>query len=686
MIPTPKYCESIHQTRRRPTSTVEIGNVKVGSEHPIALQTMTTTDTRDIAGTVEQVKRCADAGADMVRITVQGRKEAEACMAIREQLFKDRYDTPLVADIHFQPAVAMMVAEAFEKIRINPGNFADGAKKFDEINYDDPSQFEAEKENIRELFAPLVEKCKSLNRAMRIGTNHGSLSARILSFYGDTPRGMVESAFEFADICRDMDYHNFLFSMKASNPLVMVQAYRLLAEEMYAKGWNYPLHLGVTEAGEGEDGRMKSAIGIGALLMDGLGDTIRVSLTEDPEFEMDPCRRMATLGKMADSQRWGVTEFEEHRDTHLFTRRTGESPVKNEGDSYDYSQLLHRDGSVFSAVDISELSQPEQLYRKLGCKLAVGMPFKDIATSDSIIMYELPSADNADACRALRRLQEIGVNILAPAETLKKTPFDGAVPIMQLKLAADSYKSSGKVDGVEGHFAVFVDGTESDEQLAALKDMKPDLALLKIAPGESRVHSSRRVFEVFQKNDVQIPVIHHITFPDGSERDDIIISAGAQVGAMMVDGLGDGLIIECLTEDLEFVRNTSFGLLQGCRMRNIKTEYVSCPSCGRTLFDLQEVTEQIRDKTGHLPGVSIAVMGCIVNGPGEMADADFGYVGGAPGKIDLYVGKEVVKKGIQMDTAPDQLIQLIKDNNKWVDPPPAEEDEEQEAVAAASTA
>jgi len=647
---------------------------------------MTTTDTRDIAGTVEQVKRCADAGADMVRITVQGRKEAEACMAIREQLFKDRYDTPLVADIHFQPAVAMMVAEAFEKIRINPGNFADGAKKFDEINYDDPSQFEAEKENIRELFAPLVEKCKSLNRAMRIGTNHGSLSARILSFYGDTPRGMVESAFEFADICRDMDYHNFLFSMKASNPLVMVQAYRLLAEEMYAKGWNYPLHLGVTEAGEGEDGRMKSAIGIGALLMDGLGDTIRVSLTEDPEFEMDPCRRMATLGKMADSQRWGVTEFEEHRDTHLFTRRTGESPVKNEGDSYDYSQLLHRDGSVFSAVDISELSQPEQLYRKLGCKLAVGMPFKDIATSDSIIMYELPSADNADACRALRRLQEIGVNILAPAETLKKTPFDGAVPIMQLKLAADSFKSSGKVDGVEGHFAVFVDGTESDEQLAALKDMKPDLALLKIAPGESRVHSSRRVFEVFQKNDVQIPVIHHITFPDGSERDDIIISAGAQVGAMMVDGLGDGLIIECLTEDLEFVRNTSFGLLQGCRMRNIKTEYVSCPSCGRTLFDLQEVTEQIRDKTGHLPGVSIAVMGCIVNGPGEMADADFGYVGGAPGKIDLYVGKEVVKKGIQMDTAPDQLIQLIKDNNKWVDPPPAEEDEEQEAVAAASTA
>ena len=680
VIPTPKYCESISRTRRRPTSTVEIGNVRVGSEHPMALQTMTTTDTRDVAATVEQVKRCADAGADMVRITVQGKKEAEACMAIREQLFKDRYDTPLVADIHFQPAVAMMVADAFEKIRINPGNFADGAKKFDEINYDDPAQFQAERENIRELFAPLVEKCKSLNRAIRIGTNHGSLSARILSFYGDTPRGMVESAFEFADICRDMDYHNFLFSMKASNPLIMVQAYRLLAEEMYAKGWKYPLHLGVTEAGEGEDGRMKSAIGIGALLMDGLGDTIRVSLTEDPEYEMDPCRRMATLGKMADSESWGIEDFEEHRDTHLFTRRVGYSPTKSDADAFDYSQILHRDGSVFSVVTPADLANPEVMYGKLGCKLAVGMPFKDIATSDSIIMYDLPSASDAEACRAIRRLQEVGVNVMAPAETLKSTPFEGAIPIMQLKVAADAFKSSGTVEGAGEHFAVFVDGTETDEQLAALKDMMPDVALLKIAPGVSRVHASRRVFEVFQKNDVQTPVIHHITFPDGTDRDEIIIASGAQVGAMMVDGLGDGLVIECVTEDLEFVRNTSFGLLQGCRMRNIKTEYVSCPSCGRTLFDLQDVTEQIRVKTGHLPGVSIAVMGCIVNGPGEMADADFGYVGGAPGKIDLYVGKEVVKKGIAMEGAPDQLIQLIKDNGRWQDPEPVEEDAEVAAV------
>lgn len=648
---------------------------------------MTTTDTRDIEATVAQVKRCADAGADIVRITVQGRKEAEACMKIRDRLFQDKYDTPLVADIHFQPAVAMMVADAFEKIRINPGNFADGAKKFDTINYDDPAQFEAEKENIRELFLPLVEKCKSLNRAMRIGTNHGSLSARILSYYGDTPRGMVESAFEFAEICREANYHNFLFSMKASNPLVMVQAYRLLAEEMYAKGWDYPLHLGVTEAGEGEDGRMKSAIGIGALLMDGLGDTIRVSLTEDPEFEMDPCRRMATLGATADTERWGIGKFEEHRDTHLFARRVGRLPEQRNGEAVDYSSLLHRDGSVLSVVDVAELQQPELLYRKLGCKLAVGMPFKDIATSDSILMYDVPSADDANGRRVLRRLQEVGVQVLAPAQVLAANPLPDAVAVMQLAVAASAARSTGKVDLPAGtsRVAVFVDGTESDEDIAALKTIDAVLVLLKTAPGVSRVHSSRRVFEVLQREQIDVPVIHHVAFPDGTVRDEIIISSGAQVGALMVDGRGDGLTVECATEDLDFLRMTSFGLLQGCRMRNVKTEYVSCPSCGRTLFDLQEVTEQIRSETGHLPGVSIAVMGCIVNGPGEMADADFGYVGGAPGKIDLYVGKEVVRRGIDMDKAPGELIELIKEHGRWQDPPSEEETDvaASSAVAAA---
>ncbi|CAL8469861.1 g9403 [Coccomyxa elongata] len=669
-LAVPKYCESIYQTIRRPTRTIHIGKVQTGSEHPVRLQTMTTTDTRDVAGTVEQVKRCVDAGAEIVRITVQGKKEAAACMDIREALFKDGYDVPLVADIHFQPQVAMMVADAFEKIRINPGNFADGRKTFEVINYDDPAQFRAEQEQIRETFTPLVEKCKRLGRAMRIGTNHGSLSARILSYYGDTPRGMVESAFEFADICRDHDYHNFLFSMKASNPLVMVQAYRLLAEEMYAKGWDYPLHLGVTEAGEGEDGRMKSAIGIGALLMDGLGDTIRVSLTEDPELEIVPCGKLAGFGERACREGFGIEPFTEaHRDIHTFTRRAGQLPEQRDGDSVDYRPLLHRDGSVLSAVSLEDLEKPELTYRKLGAKLVVGMPFKDQATSDTLLMPEIPSSSDKDKRRALARLQEVGVHVIAPAAALEADPLPHAVAAYPLSEAAAALRNGGvHLPEGAGRFCVSVDGTETEEDVAALRDSGAVLALLNVAPGVSRVHASRRFFERLQSHGVDIPVIHQRTFPAGVSRDELILTSGTEIGALLVDGLGDGVAIECPSEDLEFLRTMSFGLLQGSRMRNTKTEYVSCPSCGRTLFDLQEVTEQIRTQTGHLPGVSIAVMGCIVNGPGEMADADFGYVGGAPGKIDLYVGKEVVRRGIPMEGACDQLVDLIKEHGRWKEP------------------
>jgi len=681
-----KYCESPYQTKRRPTRTVHIGKVKVGSEHPVALQTMTTTDTRDVEGTVAQVKKCADAGADIVRITVQGKREAEACKKIRQRLFEDGYDVPLVADIHFQPTVAMIVAECFEKIRINPGNFADGRKTFEVINYDDPKQFEEERAYIEEIFTPLVLKCKELGRAMRIGTNHGSLSARILSYYGDTPRGMVQSAFEFAEICRKHDYHNFVFSMKASNPLVMVSAYRLLAEEMYKRGWDYPLHLGVTEAGEGEDGRMKSAIGIGALLMDGLGDTIRVSLTEDPEYEIDPCQRLAKVGETACAEGWGVADFGERlRDTHAFARRVGDLPeqVAEDGD-YDYRGLLHRDGTVFSAVTLAGLKQADVMYRKLGAKLAVGMPFKDIATSDSILMREIPPSSDTEGRRALRRLQEVTVHVIAPADVLAKDPLPGAVALHTLRDAVAAHAAGG-VALPEGcvRFAVSVDGTESDAELRALADIKPVVVLLNTVTS-SRVHASRRVFEVIKAAGITVPVIHHIQFPESAARDELVIKTGSWLGGLLVDGLGDGALIEAPHEDLEFLRLTSFGLLQGSRMRNTKTEYVSCPSCGRTLFDLQDVTEQIRTKTGHLPGVAIAVMGCIVNGPGEMADADFGYVGGAPGKIDLYVGKEVVQRGIPMVGATDALVQLIKDHGRWVDPPKEEEQENAPEVAAVS--
>eukprot|EP00640_Fibrocapsa_japonica_P000924 CAMPEP_0113943412 /NCGR_PEP_ID=MMETSP1339-20121228/23413_1 /TAXON_ID=94617 /ORGANISM="Fibrocapsa japonica" /LENGTH=652 /DNA_ID=CAMNT_0000948271 /DNA_START=394 /DNA_END=2352 /DNA_ORIENTATION=+ /assembly_acc=CAM_ASM_000762 len=651
---------------------------------------MTTTDTRDVQATVEQVIKCADAGADLVRITVQGTLEAKACQEIKNELVKRGYNTPLVADIHFNPKVAMMVADAFEKIRVNPGNFADGRKKFEDMVYDDEASFLEGLEEIEKLFTPLVLKCKELGRAMRIGTNHGSLSARIMSYYGDTPRGMVESALEFANICRKHDYHNFVFSMKASNPLVMAQAYRLLAAEMYRLGWDYPLHLGVTEAGEGEDGRMKSAIGIGSLLLDGLGDTIRVSLTEDPEYELAPCGLLAEVGRSAANDQvaaqQAVPTFEEEgRSFETFTRRSGDLPEQLEDDKVDLRYILHRDGSVITPVSASDLETPDKLYKDIGCKTAVGMPFKDIATSDSIYLKDgVPAEDNTEARTALRRLQEVSVGVLVDIEKLEASPLPNAVAVISLEEAA---ARGGKVDLPKGaaRLAVTTSGAESDEAMEVLKTLSPApvMLLLKCPEGVSRLHASRRLFTFLGQNQIATPVIHSLQFDGEVSTDEFLIKSGCGAGSLLVDGLGDGVMIDAPSSafSMEDVRKTSFGLLQGSRMRNTKTEYVSCPSCGRTLFDLQEVTRNIQNQTGHLPGVSIAVMGCIVNGVGEMADADFGYVGGAPGKVDLYVGKEVVQRGIPNEEACDALVELIKENGRWVEPAPEEEEEAPVAAA-----
>jgi (E)-4-hydroxy-3-methylbut-2-enyl-diphosphate synthase len=416
---------------------------------------MATTNTADVDATIEQVMRCADKGFDLVRITVQGKREANAAVKIREGLFKKGYNIPLCADMHFQPAVALMVADAVEKIRINPGNFADGRKDFEEHIYETEEDYFSEREYLVEAMLPLVQKCKELNRCMRIGTNHGSLSSRVLSFYGDTPRGMVESAIEFADICRSQDYHNFVFSMKASNPLVMVQSYRLLAAEMYRLGWDYPLHLGVTEAGEGEDGRMKSAIGIGTLLADGLGDTIRVSLTEDPEFEYEPCNRLAEIAESrlasnnadAAARQAAVTPYRDTRDITVFARRHGDLPAQEQGDLVDVRGFLHRDGSVLSAVS-PEMFNKENvpyLYQELGCKTAVGMPFKDIATSDSILLRTVPPSTDTEARTAIRRLIEVSVGVVVPAEELEKDPLPNAVALMSL---SDAVAKGGKVSNI----------------------------------------------------------------------------------------------------------------------------------------------------------------------------------------------------------------------------------------------
>ena len=511
------YCESNHRTVRRKTREIKVGSVGIGGNNPVRIQSMTTSDTRDVPATIDQIIRLADAGCEIARVTVQGKKEAEACEGIKNGLLQRGYSIPLVADIHFYPPAAFLAADFVDKVRINPGNYADRRAQFKKIDYDDES-YAQELVQIEEEFAPLVEKCKKRKIAMRIGTNHGSLSDRIMSRYGDNPKGMVESALEFARICRKLDYYDYVYSMKSSNPLVMIEAYRTLCAELAQLGWDDPLHLGVTEAGEGEDGRVKSAIGIGALLLDGIGDTIRVSLTEDPWQEIEPCKELIAF--FEERQGRGIDPFEEkHRSERRVVRPSS----------------LHRDGEVLTKEKLK-------------------------SSSDYLVFH----------------------------------------------------------------------------------------------PQHSPLHETRRFVEDLKKRKIDTPVVLHVVH-------DRLIPAAAEVGAILCDRLVEGICIEGAPE------SWGFSILQGVRMRMTKPDYISCPGCGRTLFNLQEVSRRIRSKTSHLVGVKIAIMGCIVNGPGEMADADFGYVGSRPGKIDLYVGKNCVERNIDHADADQKLIELIKAHGRWVD-------------------
>ncbi|MCB1071851.1 MAG: (E)-4-hydroxy-3-methylbut-2-enyl-diphosphate synthase [Chlamydiia bacterium] len=578
-----KYAESIYQTKRWKTREVKVGEVGVGGDNPIRLQSMTNSNTRDVEATVDQIIRLADHGCEIARVTVQGKKEAEACEGIKNTLIKKGYTIPVVADIHFYPPAAMLVAEFVDKVRVNPGNFVDRRATFKTIDYDDVS-YAAELDRIRETFGPLVEKCKKLKRAMRIGTNHGSLSDRIMNRYGDTPFGMVESALEFARVCREMNYHDFMFSMKASNPIVMIQAYRLLVAEMMKLGWDYPLHLGVTEAGDGEDGRVKSAIGIGSLLLDGLGDTIRVSLTEDPWLEIDPCKRLKAFAESYEGKQT-IPFIERERNIAEIKRRFVRQVPP-----------LHRDGSV----------------------LIWGEPQSDLKgdaffNGDEILFDE------------------------------------GSFPVIPI----EEFKGDGAIYIKDGDPSVW----------KKLLEYPTPFILLEMT--ESLLHQGRYFFEWIRESKLDLPVILVGNYPLSDE--DIVIHASAELGALLADGLGEGVILKTnLPKEKE--SSLAFNILQGCRMRATKTEFIACPSCGRTLFDLQEVTKKIRAKTAHLPGVKIAIMGCIVNGPGEMADADFGYVGSGTEKIDLYVGKECVERGIHYTEAVDRLIELIKKHDRWIEP------------------
>lgn len=643
------YCNSLTQYSRFLTREVTIGDVPMGGLNPIRIQSMTTTDTMDTLGTVEQTIRMVNSGCEYVRITAPSMKEAENLANIKKELRFRGYNVPLVADIHFTPNAAEAAARIVEKVRVNPGNYAD-KKRFENIEYTQQA-YQAELERIYKKFIPLVKICKEYGTAMRIGTNHGSLSDRIMSHYGDTPRGMVESAMEFIRMCEDLNYYNLVISMKASNTQVMVQAYRLLVETMVKEGMNYPLHLGVTEAGDGEDGRIKSAVGIGTLLEDGLGDTIRVSLTEDPEFEAPVAKAMALR-----YERRAVATVEDERlnpEKEISFAALPYSP-------YEYNRRHtvpvqhiggHHHPIVMLDVSHENLKDPYFL-TAVGYKYSAGLDKYNLADQACDLVYlgdELPSFSFPG------NLKQI-YNYNTWLSLKDKNNCHPLLSFEEYKVAAlkDEHLNLVKVDAVELR--------EQD-----LSFFNENVVLVLETSALHGMAAQRSFFISLMKLNLQLPVIIKRTYPD-VKGDDLMLYAATDIGALFTDGLGDGIWIDAdAAVGLSLMNATSFGILQATRTRISKTEYISCPSCGRTLFDLQETTQLIRSRTDHLKGIKIGIMGCIVNGPGEMADADYGYVGTGPDKITLYRGKEVVKKNVNAARALDDLIDLIKEDGNWVE-------------------
>ena len=656
------YCESLTNYKRLQTLEVNIGGLLLGNGHPIRVQTMTTTDTMDTEGTVAQTIRCIEAGAELVRITAPSKKEAENLQAIKDALRSRGYQVPLIADIHFTPNAAEIAARIVEKVRVNPGNYVD-KKKFEFIDYTDAEYLE-EIDRIRERFSPLVRICREYGTAMRIGTNHGSLSDRIMSRYGDSPMGMVESAMEFLRIARGESYHNIVLSMKSSNPLVMVQAYRLLVQAMDLEfGVCYPLHLGVTEAGDGEDGRIKSAIGIGTLLEDGIGDTIRVSLTEDPEFEIPVCndivrrynsvRRKEEIPEIA---KFTYSPFEYVR------RKT--SSVENIGGGQ--VPVVVADMHQISEFDPSQMQSIGYIYDKETDKWSISDAAADfIFTGDHPVGFALPGTLK---------------NIVHAAHWNPENASQ--FPIFQCDEFLSAERKSERINFVMLD-AYSEEVALDSETIRTLSDDRTVVMCLS-TKNENAVQSVRRMFVMLAEYGVSNPVIL-VTDSDRQTPDEHLIHFATETGALLLEGMGDGICLRFSgssvlenpqvkgrtylpVKDLyQFANNTAFSILQATRTRISKTEYISCPSCGRTLFDLQETTAKIRAVTNHLKGVKIAIMGCIVNGPGEMADADFGYVGSGPGKITLYKGKEIVKRNVDSDIAVEELIGLLRESDAWIE-------------------
>ena len=652
-----KYCNSLTEYSRYITREVKIGDVPLGADNPIRIQSMTITDTMDTKATVEQTIRMIEAGCEYVRITAPSINEAKNLENIKKELRSRGYTVPLIADIHFTPNAAELAARIVEKVRVNPGNYVD-KKRFEQFEYTD-EEYRDEIERIRRRFTPLIKVCKEYGTAMRIGTNHGSLSDRIMNRFGDTPLGMVESALEFVRICEDNSYHDIVLSMKASNTQVMVQAYRLLIQKMEEEGMNYPIHLGVTEDGGGEDGRIKSAVGIGSLLEDGIGDTIRVSLTEDPEYEAPVAISLASRYRQ--------------RSFHAAIKPVERIPVNPFEYKKRYTNEAAGIGGSNAPVVIADFSSKKITSQK---DLAdIGYKYDDKTDKWSL----------ADIAADVIYLQKSDVDFNLPENIKLVLDYEEWLNVKSKKTRYPLLNAQQFLyKNVDSELLNFVKIKIKDLDSELIKKLKAvtNVVLVIETNNEHGMAEQRRLFFDLIDNEITNPVIvkrDYINIPT----DELRLCASTDLGALLIDGLGDGVWITLNELDKhknssysakfagresneKFINRTLFGILQAARVRISKTEYIACPSCGRTLFDLQETTDMIRKRTEHLKGVKIAVMGCIVNGPGEMADADYGYVGSGVNKITLYRNKDVVKRSVPAENAVDELIELIKEDGNWV--------------------
>ncbi|HZW39981.1 MAG TPA: (E)-4-hydroxy-3-methylbut-2-enyl-diphosphate synthase [Ignavibacteriaceae bacterium] len=647
-----EYCNSLTKYSRLKTRVVNIGDVPLGGENPIRIQSMTTTDTMNTIATVEQTIRMIESGCDYVRITAPSKSEAQNLLEIKNELRRRGFKVPLIADIHFTPNAAEIAARIVEKVRINPGNYID-KKKFEFIEYND-NEYEEELERLREKFIPLVKICKEYGTAMRIGTNHGSLSDRIMSRFGDNPEGMVESALEFVRICEEFDYYNVVLSMKSSNPQVMVQAYRLLVNRMHKENMNYPLHLGVTEAGGGEDGRIKSSLGIGALLEDGIGDTIRVSLTEDPEFEAPVAKKILSryINRINEDNIESVKVIN-YNPFNYFKRKTLETGIVG---GTNLPRVII-DFSKREKVDFKDLKDIGYIYDAVTDKWNIADGAADmIYCGSNKLNIEIPST--------LKILYDF--NFWSIAKDDCSNPLLTKTEFLNTEI-------------IDKENYVLLNLSNIDEDIFnKLKQSKKSIIVL-TSDNKNSLLEQRRFFIKLLDENIPNPVIIKRDYKNISKEEYIIFSS-TDAGALLIEGFGDGIWLSLESSDLikngvrisesiySFTNRIMFGILQAARVRISKTEYIACPSCGRTLFDLQETTDKIKTQTEHLKGVKIAIMGCIVNGPGEMADADYGYVGSGVDKITLYKGKDVVKRNIDSSNAVEQLINIIKDDGRWIEP------------------